>query len=229
MLARRGLEADAKECRQFSEGVALIRARRAFGHLPHLIVLALGANGPVSTGQVAGALAAVGPGRVLGLVTPRNLASSTASFRAAATTHSTRVLLVDWRRFSAGHYGWFAADGLHVNYTGAAAFARIIARRAAGTIAPPVTQLQRFARRGGRDCGRIRRPGQHLDVRILRHRLPLSCRHARHIAGKAPLRGFKRWRWYDWRPTRVGPWQDLYARQRRRLVVATRPAGREAA
>src|SRR3954447_16086495 len=69
-LAHRGLSADAKECRQFAEGVAIIRARRSAGRLPHLVVLALGANGPVSGGDIHGALRALGPGRVLGLVTP---------------------------------------------------------------------------------------------------------------------------------------------------------------
>lgn len=225
-LAHRGLEADAKECRQFAEGVAIIRSRRAAGRLPHLVVLALGANGPVSSAQINAALTAVGRGRVLGLVTPRNLASSTASMRAAARRRPGRVLLIDWRRYSAGHYAWFAADGLHVNDAGARAFASLIARRAAGTIAPPTNRLRRYARRHGRDCGHIRRLGHSLDVRILRHRMRLSCRHARHIAAKPPLRGFRRWRWYDWQPTRVGAWQDIYLRSHHKLVVATVPVHR---
>lgn len=220
-LARRGLEADAKECRQFAEGIAIARARRAAGHLPHLVVLALGANGPVSATQIASALHAVGAGRVLGLVTPRNLASSTRAMRAAARRRPGRVLLIDWRRYSAGHYGWFAADGLHVDASGAAAFAAYIARRAAGTIAPPTNRMRRYTRRTGRDCGHIRRLGRTLDVRILRRRMRLSCRHARHIAAKPPLRGFARWRWYDWRPTRAGRWRDLYLRSHHKLIVAT--------
>jgi hypothetical protein len=223
LLARRGIEADARECRQFETGVAILRARRRAGSLGHLAVLALGANGPVSARQIDGALAAAGHGRVLGLVTPRNLAASAAAMRAAAARRPDRVLLIDWRRFSAGHADWFAADGLHVDQAGAAAFARLIARRAAGVIAPPIDALGRFARRRGADCGSVQRSGTTLAVRVLRRDgLALSCRHARHIAAAAPLGGFARWRWYDWRPAGVGPWQDLYTRSSRRLVVATR-------
>jgi hypothetical protein len=223
LLARRGIEADAQECRQFDTGVALLRARRSAGTLGHLAVLALGANGPVSARQLDAALAAAGRGRVLGLVTPRNLASSASAMRAAAARRPGRVLLIDWQRFSAGHDSWFAADGLHVNQTGAAAFARLIARRAAGVIAPPVDALRRFAERTGADCGTVRRDGAKLSVRVLRRDgLALSCRHARHIAAQPPLAGFARWRWYDWRPTGVGAWNDVYTRSSRRLVVATR-------
>ncbi|MEA2279941.1 MAG: hypothetical protein QOK21_548 [Solirubrobacteraceae bacterium] len=223
LLARRGIEADARECRQFDAGVAILRARRRAGSLGHLAVLALGANGPVSARQIDAALAAAGPRRVLGLVTPRNLAASADAMRAAAARRPDRVLLVDWRRFSAGHAGWFAADGLHVDQTGAAAFARLIARRAAGVIAPPVDALRRFAQRRGADCGSVERSGTTLAVRVLRRDgLALSCRHARQIAAEPPLGGFAHWRWYDWRPAGVGPWSDLYTRSGRRLVVATR-------
>jgi hypothetical protein len=223
LLARRGIEADAQECRQFDAGVGILRARRRAGSLGHLAVLALGANGPVSARQVGAALAAAGRGRVLGLVTPRNLAASADAMRAAAARRPDRVLLIDWRRFSAGHAGWFAADGLHVNQTGAAAFARLIARRSAGVIAPPVDALRPFARRRGHGCGRVQRSGSTLAVRVLRRDgLALSCRHARHIAAEPPLRGFARWRWYDWRPAAVGPWNDLYTRSSRRVVIATR-------
>ncbi len=223
LLARRGLEADAQECRQFDAGVDMLRGRRAAGTLGHLAVLALGANGPVSAGQLDAALRAAARGRVLGLVTPRNLASSANAMRAAAARRPGRILLIDWQRFSAGHDAWFAADGLHVNQSGAAAFARLIARRAAGVIAPPVGALRRFAERPGADCGTVERDGATLAVRVLRRDgLALSCRHARHIAAQPPLAGFARWRWYDWRPAGVGPWSDLYTRSSRRLVVGTR-------
>jgi hypothetical protein len=228
LLARRGIEADAQECRQFETGVELLRGRRAAGTLGHLVVLALGANGPVSAAQIDAALRAAGRERVLGLVTPRNLAASANAMRAAASRRPGRILLIDWQRFSAGHDGWFASDGLHVNQKGAAAFARLIARRAAGVIAPPVGALRRFAERSGADCGTAVRDGVTLVVRVLRRDgLALSCRDARHVVAQPPLAGVARWRWYDWRPAAVGPWSDLYTRSGRRLVIAARiiPAG----
>src|SRR5436309_10537663 len=89
MLAHRGLRADAMECRQFDQGVGMLS-----GHLPHLVVLALGANGPVGTGQIAEALHRVGRHHVLGLVTPRNLASSAGSMRLMAARHPGRILVM---------------------------------------------------------------------------------------------------------------------------------------
>lgn len=223
LLARRGIEADAQECRQFDAGVALLRARRAKGTLPHLAVLALGANGPVSRAQIDAALRVAGPGRVLGLVTPRNLAASIAAMRAAARRRPDRILLIDWKRASAGHAGWFAADGLHVNGAGATAFATLIARRAAGVVAPPVDRLARWARRDGAGCGTVARDGLTLAVRVLRRADPLACADARTVAAAPPLRGPGGFRWWDWRPTGVGPWRDVYASPGDRVVLATRP------
>ena len=59
-LGARGLQADAKGCRQFSDGVGMLAQRRRAGTLPRLSILALGANGPVSAAQIAGALSTVG-------------------------------------------------------------------------------------------------------------------------------------------------------------------------
>jgi hypothetical protein len=225
-LAARGLETYARGCRQFAAGLELVAARKRAGTLPHLVVLALGANGGASAGQFAQALRLIGPDRVLGLVTPRNYASTAVAMRAFARRHPDRVLLVDWTARSAGHGGWFFGDGLHVNLTGADAYARLIAHRAAGAIAPPVARLRRAAspRRAPRDCATVTRAGLRLRVLVLRASRPLSCRHARYIAAKPPLIGFARWRWYDWTPTHVGPWRDLYVRSHHRLVVVTRSA-----
>jgi len=44
LLAGRGFEADAHGCRQFSAGVAMLRARRHAHTLPRVAILALGAN-----------------------------------------------------------------------------------------------------------------------------------------------------------------------------------------
>ena len=49
-LAHRGYRANAQECRQFLTGVGIIQDKRARNRLPHLVVLALGTNGPASTG-----------------------------------------------------------------------------------------------------------------------------------------------------------------------------------
>jgi hypothetical protein len=144
--------------------------------------------------------------------------------REFARAHADRVLLVDWRAYSVGHAGWFSTDGLHVNLTGADAYARLIAGRAAGVIAPPVDRLRRAASPAHRprDCRRVTRGGLELEVLLLRAHAGLGCRGARRISRRPPLAGFADWRWYDWTPTGVRHWHDLYVRQRPRAVIATR-------
>ena len=95
-LGALGLEADARGCRQFTAGVALLRQRRDAGTLPRVVVLALGANGPISDSAMGAALKAVGRNRVLALVTARRSPASDRQMYAAAHRHRNRVLLIDW-------------------------------------------------------------------------------------------------------------------------------------
>jgi hypothetical protein len=136
-LAGHGISTDAMGCRQWSAGLAILSAHRHDHTLPRLAIMALGANGDVTAGQVGQALRITGPDRVLGLVTPMNSASTQAVMRRAARRHPQRVLLIDWARHAAGHGGWFI-DGLHPSYPGATAFTRYIAQR----VQPTTAKLQ---------------------------------------------------------------------------------------
>jgi hypothetical protein len=127
-LVRYGFEADGMVCRQMSQGIAILRQREA--NLPHLVVLALGANGEVTPQQIDTALALLGPGRVLVLVTPHGgvLPSTPGVIRAAAAAHPDRILLLDWDQLAAEHPTWLASDGVHLGGTaGIDGFARTIA------------------------------------------------------------------------------------------------------
>jgi hypothetical protein len=109
LLGRRRMEADAKECRQFADGLRIVAARKRAGSLPHLVVIALGANGPVSLQSLEQLLRTVGRGRVLALVTPRNQSSTQTAMRTLAARRPHRVLLMDWKRHSDGRGGWFGS------------------------------------------------------------------------------------------------------------------------
>jgi hypothetical protein len=222
-LGRHGMTADAKEFRQFSEGVAMLAARRRAGTLPRLSILALGANGPVSTGMIDRALAVIGSPRLLGLVVPRHSPVTEASMRAAARRHRGRVLLIDWVAFSAGHPGWFAGDGLHVTPAAGRIFAGFIARAAAPVAAPPVRALHPPPHsRAATDCGVARQLGRALRVKVVRGRV--RCRVARALARRTPLEPLPGWHAYWWKATGRGPWIDLYARDHGRRLVGTVPA-----
>ncbi len=221
VLGTLGFEADARGCRQFAQGVAMLAARRHARTLPAVAILALGANGPIVPGEIASALRIMGPHRVLGLVTARRSSVSTARIHRAAHRHPDRVLLIDWVAFSAGHGGWFGGDGLHVNFAGASAFARLVRRTVAPFAFPPVRSLHLPRRAGAaKRCGVVHRSGHPLRVYVVRGRQRVVCRRARALVRRPPLRAIRNWQRYDWRRTHNGPWAWVYARRDRKAVVA---------
>jgi hypothetical protein len=132
VLARLGMQADARGCRMWSEGVQILRARRHSHSLPHLVVMGLGANWTVTRADIEEALKVLGPDRVLGLIAPREEGGATSSdaynVRRAGRRHRNRVKVLDWPDYSSRHPYWFSGDGLHMSYQGANAYAHFIAR-----------------------------------------------------------------------------------------------------
>jgi hypothetical protein len=129
-LARVGYKVNARGCRQFSEGLRLMRDARRHHRLPRLVVLALGADASVSGGQIQAAKKILGPKRKLGLVTPRELGGGQSNdaqvIRNAGQRDPVHVKVLDWVHYSAGHDSWFQPDGLHLTFSGAKAFARLL-------------------------------------------------------------------------------------------------------
>jgi hypothetical protein len=129
-IAKQKMQGNARGCRQWSEGMDLIRARKHSHSLPHLVVMGLGANWVITRGDIEAALRLVGPKRILGIIAPREEGGGTSgdasNVRAAGHRHPKRVKVLDWPHYSAGHGNWFSGDGLHMSYTGAAAYARYI-------------------------------------------------------------------------------------------------------
>src|SRR5436305_1168242 len=72
-VAAAGFEVNTRGCRPMSEGLGIIAARKRAKTLPHFVIIALGANGSITKGDIREAMKLVGPDRVLGLMTPREL------------------------------------------------------------------------------------------------------------------------------------------------------------
>jgi hypothetical protein len=129
-LARVGYKANARGCRQFGEGLRILRDTRRAHQLPHLVVLALGADASITGSQIDQAKKILGPKRKLGLVTPRELGGGESNdaqvIRNAGQRDPERVKVLDWVHYSAGHSSWFQPDGLHLTFSGAKAFARLL-------------------------------------------------------------------------------------------------------
>jgi hypothetical protein len=121
-----GYEVNTRGCRQMSEGLRVIAARRRAGRLPSLVVIMLGANWTIEPAEIRKALHLLGPGRILGLVTPRKDPHDAGVMHAAGRRYPDRVVVLDWARYTAGHSGWLSPDGNHLGPGGAQALARLL-------------------------------------------------------------------------------------------------------
>ena len=150
-LTASGFDVNAHGCRQFPEALALMSGLARANRLPHLVVIALGADGSVTPGDIAETLQILGRGRQLVLVTPRELGGGSGSdaetVRASLHTRPLQIHVLDWVRESQGHPGWFQPDGLHLTFAGADAFARSL-RRALAYAAPTPGRLECHSRAG---------------------------------------------------------------------------------
>jgi lysophospholipase L1-like esterase len=128
-LAQEGYRANARGCRQYTEGLALIRDLKRQDKLPRLVVIALGSNGVITEGDLREALDLLGKKRTLGLVTPRESGGGSGHdaelVREFVHDHKHRTFLLDWVEYSAGHSSWFQPDGLHLTFDGADAMAQL--------------------------------------------------------------------------------------------------------
>jgi hypothetical protein len=157
-LSREGFSVNAHGCRQYPEALSLLAALRGTDRLPHVVVLALGANGEITDREIDQALEILGRDRLLVLVTPRELGggagADAALVRAEGRRHPRRIRVLDWVAYSAGHANWFEADGLHLTPSGSAALARLLGRVL--PLAPPPKSVE-----APRGCGaRSSSPGQ---------------------------------------------------------------------
>jgi hypothetical protein len=131
-LARRGFDANAHGCRQFPEALRLLDSLKRTGRLPHMVVIALGADGGISHAEIGQALGLLCCRRLLVLVTPRELGGGSGAdavtVRQEERKHRGRARLLDWVKYSRGRGYWFQPDGLHLTTSGALAFTRLLAQ-----------------------------------------------------------------------------------------------------
>jgi hypothetical protein len=140
-LAKIGYDVNAHGCRGMEEGIALLKRRRAKKALPHFVVIALGADFSIKRNQIKRALRILGPGRVLGLVTPWELGGHAGKdakvVRAAGKEFKKRVKVLDWVKYSRGHRRWFQPDRVHLTHAGARAFAKLFKKALRYAQPPP--------------------------------------------------------------------------------------------
>ena len=139
-----GYDVDVRGCRQMAEGIDVLRKRARTSGLPRLVVVALGSNSAVTTADVRAVLRLLGPGRLLGLVTPREvrgtLVDDAVTLRSAAARWPKRIALVDWAKLSKSRPRLTGSDGIHLTIAGRTALADLLeaplARVGSGAPAP---------------------------------------------------------------------------------------------
>ena len=106
-MAGAGFEVNVRGCRQMSEGLDLMRARKRAGTLPRAVLVLLGANWTISQDEIREATRILGPERVLVMLTPTESGGGAGSdaynVRQAGRRWPESVVVLDWVAYSAGH------------------------------------------------------------------------------------------------------------------------------
>ena len=142
--AAAGYDVDVRGCRQMTEGLDVLRKHARTDGLPRVVVIALGSNSSITRADVRTALRILGPDRILGLVTPREVRGTpytdAAALRAAARRWPRRIALVDWVKHTKHHRGLTYTDGIHLTNAGQRAMANLLKaplERVAPGVTPP--------------------------------------------------------------------------------------------
>jgi len=125
-----GIYIDAQESRQMSAGLAEVQSLAANGLLRPVVVVGLGTNGTVTTGQIRELLAEIGPRRKLVLVNTyeaRPWEHEVNSAVAAAARTYPNVTLANWLATIAPRTGLLWGDGVHPRPAGARLYAGVVA------------------------------------------------------------------------------------------------------
>ena len=139
-----GIYIDARVSRQMSQGIEAVRQLNGSGRLRPIVVVGLGTNGTVTSGQVRALIATTGAGRTLVLVNtfvPRPWQTEVNTVLASAARYHHDIVLANW--FTAIRYrtNLLWDDGVHPRQQGAMLYARMLATAVRQAASRPGQQL----------------------------------------------------------------------------------------
>jgi hypothetical protein len=127
-----GIAVDGAVSRQFETGIGVVQADRAAGTLGSVLVVELGTNGTVTSGDIDAMMqAAAGVKRVVfvNVDVPRSWEQSdNATLAAGVARYPGVAVLADWFSLASPHPEWFTSDQVHLQPAGAVAMAGLIAQ-----------------------------------------------------------------------------------------------------
>ncbi len=125
-----GIEVNAAIGRSFGVGVQILQQRQKQGLLPGAVVIGLGDNGWITSGEIDQVMHVLRAATVVVFVNlkePRSWEAHDNAVLADAAKRYPNVVIVDWHDASDHHAEYFWDDGIHLRPVGAAAYARLVA------------------------------------------------------------------------------------------------------
>lgn len=124
-----GIVVSAHVGRQLIQTPPVIARLKAEHKLGHIIILELGNNGPYTRAQLMSLLHSLGPTRHVIMINtrvPMPWQDVVNNLLAQVASTDPQVTLVNWYQASANKNSWFYPDGVHLNPTGAQAYANLL-------------------------------------------------------------------------------------------------------
>ena len=134
-----GIYIDAQVSRQMTAGLTEVRTLASRGLLRQVVVVGLGTNGTVNSGQIRELLSVVGPRRELVLVNTfeaRPWEHAVNSVISAAARRYPNVVLANWLVTIDHRQGLLWGDGIHPRPPGATLYARVVTAAVEAAPAP---------------------------------------------------------------------------------------------
>jgi len=125
-----GIYIDAQVSRQMATGLAEVSSLATEGLLRHVVIVGLGTNGTVTSGQIRDLLAEIGPSRELVLINTyaaRPWEHADNRVIGAAARRYPNVVLANWHATIAHRTSLLWGDGVHPRPPGARLYAKVVA------------------------------------------------------------------------------------------------------
>lgn len=123
------IDVDAKIGRQFREAEDIVQQKKSTGSLGEIVVIELGANGPLSDKKMTSLIQEIGTDRNIYFITtrvPKPWQQEVNDTIKSVAGNFKNVKVVDWFSVSESHPEYIGNDGVHLTLTGAKVYAGLL-------------------------------------------------------------------------------------------------------
>jgi peptidoglycan/LPS O-acetylase OafA/YrhL len=123
------VDVDAKIGRQFREAEGIVQQKKSSGSLGEIVIIELGANGPLSDKKMCVLIEHIGTERDVYMITtrvPKPWQQEVNETIKNVAGNYKNVKVVDWFTFSESHLKYIGNDGVHLTLSGAEAYAEYL-------------------------------------------------------------------------------------------------------